>query len=112
MLSNTFNTNLYKNKTGTRTIKIIHNVIHHSLENALTAGMISRNPAHGVKLPKGTPKEIQIFNEDQVNQMLLAAQGDRYEALISSCCSDRFATIRTSRIAMERPGCELGNLES
>ncbi len=76
-----FYTNLYKNKTGTRTIKIIHSVIHHSLEDALTAGMINRNPAHGAKLPKGTQKEIQIFNEDQVNQMLLAAQGDRYEAL-------------------------------
>lgn len=76
-----FYLDLYKANTGVRTIKIIHSVLHHSLEDAVIAGMLNRNPAHGTKLPKTEQKEIRIYNEDQVNQLLLAAQGDRYEAL-------------------------------
>jgi integrase len=51
------------------------------MEDAMTAGHVNRNPAAGAKLPKSEQKEMKFLSEDQVSQLLLAAQGDRYEAL-------------------------------
>jgi integrase len=66
---------------GVRTIRVTHNLLHHSLEDAMEAGYINRNPSTGAVLPKMEQKEMKFLNEDQVCLLLLAANGDRYEAL-------------------------------
>jgi integrase len=44
-------------------------------------GLIGRNPAEVVTPPKSISKEMRFYDENLVNQMLLAARGDRHEAL-------------------------------
>jgi integrase len=72
---------LHREGIGARTIHIIHNVLHHALEDAYVAGYIKKNPAQGARHPKVIHKEMKVYNTDQVNQMLLAAQDDPYQAL-------------------------------
>ena len=43
--------------------------------------MLERNPASFVQPPKEPAKEMAILNESQVSQLLVAAQGPRWEAL-------------------------------
>jgi integrase len=67
--------------TGIRTVKVIHVVLHKALEQSVKLGMIGRNPTNAVTSPKYQPDEMKFYDEGQVNQMLLVARGDRYEAL-------------------------------
>ncbi len=62
-------------------MRILHAVLHRSLEQAVRWGMIDRNPAKAVIRPKPCRKEIQTLNSHQARQFLIAAQGSRYEAL-------------------------------
>jgi len=66
---------------STNTVRILHAVLHRSLEQAVRWGMIDRNPAKAVIRPKPCRKEIQTLNSHQARQFLIAAQGSRYEAL-------------------------------
>ena len=72
-----------KNKAGAgaRTVKVIHVVLHKSLEHAIKLGMIGRNPTYAVTPPRYQPDEMKFYDETQVSQLLLAARGDRNEAL-------------------------------
>jgi integrase len=70
-----------KSGTGIRTIKVIHVVLHKALGQSVKLGMIGRNPTDAVTPPRYQPVEMKSYDESQVNQMLLAARGDRYEAL-------------------------------
>ncbi len=72
-----------KNKAGAgpRTVRVIHVVLHKALEHALKLGMIGRNPTNAVSPPRYQPDEMKFYDETQVNQLLLAARGDRNEVL-------------------------------
>ena len=71
-----------KQGVGSRTISLIHAVIHRSLEMAKKQGMIGLNPAQVVEKSKVSKKEMSVLNEHQAQQLLIAAQGDRYETLL------------------------------
>jgi integrase len=64
-----------------RSIRIIHSVLHRSLNKAVQYGLVVKNPAHGAALPKYKHAEMQVLDESQVSRFLVAAQGSRYEAL-------------------------------
>jgi len=64
-----------------RNIRWIHSVLHRSLNDAVKRGAIGFNAAHGVRLPKLPHREMDILNENEVQQFLIAAQGNRHEAL-------------------------------
>jgi integrase len=66
---------------GTRTVRIIHNILHKSLEKAVRYGLLTQNPSHGAALPRVTPTEMNVLDEAQVGRFLVAAQGSYYEAL-------------------------------
>ena len=66
---------------GTRTIRLIHSVLHSALEHALRLGLISRNPSHGAILPRKKYREMAIFNEEQVSMFLIAASTSRFKLL-------------------------------
>ncbi len=78
---NHFYAGLVAKGVGVSNVRYSHRVLHSALEQAVKAGMIGRNPAHGATLPKSTHKEMQILNEQQVSLFLLAANGSRYKAL-------------------------------
>jgi integrase len=44
-------------------------------------GLIGRNPLSLIASPKATQKEMKALNDTQVHQLLIAAQGNRYEFL-------------------------------
>ena len=45
-----------------------------SLEQAITWGLLTRNPAEGVKIPKVVHKEMQVVNEDQAETIFTALE--------------------------------------
>ena len=66
---------------GTRTVRLIHSVLHCALGHALRLGIIYRNPSDAVYKPKAQKTEMQILDENQVRSFLIAARGKRLEAL-------------------------------
>ncbi len=76
-----FYSELIQSSVGVRSIRIIHSVLHRSLNKAIQYGLVVKNPAHGAALPKYRHAEMQVLDESQVSRFLVAAQGSRYEAL-------------------------------
>ena len=70
-----------KKGTSPRMVRYIHSVLRRSLNIAMRWGMIGRNPAPGVTLPKLKRKEMNTLNDSQVRVFLSVAKGLRYEAL-------------------------------
>jgi integrase len=68
-------------KVGTRTVRLVHGVLHSAMEKAVRLRLISSNPASGATLPRLVQREMQILDLDQVSRFLAAASGSRYEAL-------------------------------
>lgn len=66
---------------GIPTIQKIHTVLHSAFSHAVKTGLLTRNPASPAMPPKSPPREMKIYDENQVSQMLLAARGHRWEAL-------------------------------
>lgn len=75
------NDHLLTKSVGTNTVIKIHTVLCSALSQAVNTGMIGRNPAGLTKLPKAPFKEMKIFDEIQVCQMLGAAKSNRLETL-------------------------------
>jgi integrase len=74
-------TTLLDDEVGDYTIIKVHTVLHSALQQATYIGMISRNPASYAQPPKEPATEMAILNESQVSQLLVAANGHRWEAL-------------------------------
>src|SRR5919107_2040715 len=59
----------------------LHVVLHKALKAAVSDGLIPRNPAAGLKLPRIIREEIDPLNQDEARRLLEAARGDRLEGL-------------------------------
>lgn len=59
----------------------LHAVLHKALKAAVADGLIPRNAASGIKLPRIAREEIQPLTDKQVRLLMDAARGDRLEAL-------------------------------
>jgi integrase len=70
-----------KEGRGARTIQLIHAVLHNALKQAVREGLLGRNPASAVERPKVEQSEMRIFNEEQIQQFLIAASGSSFEAV-------------------------------
>ena len=66
---------------GTYTVIKIHTVLRSALSQAVKTGMIGRNPASVTKPPKAPFREMKIYDESQVNQMLVSSKNNRLDAL-------------------------------
>jgi len=66
---------------GTRTVRIVHNILHKSLDKAVRYRLVVANPAHGAELPRYRHSEMKVFDEAQVTQFLVAAQDSHFLAL-------------------------------
>jgi len=74
---------LLKQGISHRNVRYVHSLLHRSLKDAALRGLIHHNPAHGARQPKLVQKEMQILDENQVTQFLLAAKGHRHGALFN-----------------------------
>ena len=65
-----------------RTIVLIHAVLHSALENAVKWGLVSRNVAKLVSLPRIERYEAQTLTAEQAVMLLEVARESRIEALL------------------------------
>jgi len=63
------------------TVHKLHVVLHKALKAAVADGLIPRNAAAGLKLPRITREEIDPLSPEEARCLLEAASGDRLEAL-------------------------------
>jgi integrase len=63
------------------TVHKMHVVLHKALKAAVADGLIPRNAAAGLKLPRITREEIDPLTEEQSRRLLESVRGDRLEAL-------------------------------
>lgn len=63
-----------KEGVGVRTVQVIHAVLHNALNQAIQLGVISQNPCDLTKPPKPPQKEMQTYDEIQVQRLLIAAK--------------------------------------
>jgi len=63
------------------TVHKLHVVLHRVLKAAVADGLIPRNAAAGLKLPRITREEIDPLTPEETRLLLEAASGDRLEAL-------------------------------
>lgn len=73
---------LLMQNVGVFAVRKCHTVLHSALQQALRAGILSRNPATFAQPPRLPIKEMGIFDESQVSQLLVAASGYRLGILI------------------------------
>jgi integrase len=62
-------------------LHVVHVVLHKALKAAVSDGLIPRNVAAGLKLPRITREEIDPLDAEGARRLLEAARGDRLEAL-------------------------------
>jgi integrase len=66
-----------------RVVRYTHAVLTSSLKQAVNWGMLARNPAALVQLPKQTRKEMRALSSSEAKRFLKALEGDRYATLFS-----------------------------
>jgi len=64
-----------------RTVQYAHAVLHRALDQAVRWNLVARNPTDAVDAPRPQRKEITVFNTEQAQQFLDAAQDDWLHAL-------------------------------
>lgn len=73
------------NKLGDENIRKVHTLINESLNKAFKWEMIIRNPAALVDPPKISRKEVEVWDEEEVQKFLAVAKDSRYyEAFLIS----------------------------
>jgi len=60
-----------------RNVQLVQGVLDRALNVAQKQGMIGKNPARAVELPKVVCKEMKILDDHQVRQFLIVAQVHR-----------------------------------
>lgn len=66
------------NRLSSENIRKIHTIINDSLNKAYKWGMISKNPASLVDAPKVIKKEVEVWNQEEINCFLKHAKSSRY----------------------------------
>lgn len=76
-------TNKYtKEKLSTRTVKLIFTLINDFMVKAVTEGIIAKNPAQGVVLPKQEKKETKYLDPDSLKKLMRHAKGSKHYTAI------------------------------
>ncbi len=63
-----------------RMVHYVHTLIHAALKQAVKEGLIIRNPADAVELPKVKKREIEPLTREEITAFLDAIRGDRLYA--------------------------------
>ncbi|EQB37061.1 hypothetical protein M948_09230 [Virgibacillus sp. CM-4] len=66
------------NKLSSENLRKIHSIINNSLTKAFKWGMINKNPASLVDAPKVVKKEVEVWNQDEINKFLDKAKNSHY----------------------------------
>lgn len=63
------------------TVRYVHAVLHHALDDAVKWGLLARNVADAVEPPQKARTEMRVWNAEEVGRVLRAGSGDPLEAL-------------------------------
>jgi len=74
-------TGMLEQKLSARTIRYTHAVLNSALKQAVKWGLLSRNPAEAVDLPRKDQREMKVLSPEQAGAFLTAAKDDRWHAL-------------------------------
>lgn len=75
-------TSLQEKKVGDRTCQIIYATLHAAFHSAVRKGIVGRNPLDGVEKPRVKhPRKMVTLQSEEVQRLLIAAEGQRDEAL-------------------------------
>jgi integrase len=74
-------TAMLKSGLSPKTVNYHHSVLHVALETALKWGLIYRNPADAVAPPRIMRKDMQTYDEGELNQFLTVAKDSPYYEL-------------------------------
>jgi len=76
---------LYSQKIGQglspRSVLHLHRVVHRALAHAHRWGLVDANQADLVEPPRPEPREMKALSPGEARRVLVAASGDRFEAL-------------------------------
>ena len=76
---------LYRSKLDSglspRTVQMVHLTLHKALKQAVKWMLIPRNIAEAVDPPRPAAKELRPLGSGQVKKLLVAARGEKLEAL-------------------------------
>ena len=64
---------------SSKTIKNIHGILHHALEQAMLNNYIRSNPSNACVIPKAIKKKVKPMNEHHIADFLKAIKGHKYE---------------------------------
>jgi integrase len=70
-----------KGGLSARTVRYMHVTLHKALKNAVRIGIIIRNPADAVEVPRQKGREMRIMNESDIHIFLEYAKDTSYHAL-------------------------------
>jgi len=76
-----FYASLLKKGLSTTTVQHLHTIFHSALKDAVRLGLLQRNVTDLVHVPRRAHHEMVTLSEIDVRRFLIAAKGDRYEAL-------------------------------
>jgi len=88
---------------GSRSVRYIHSTMHKALKSAVKMGMLARNPADAVDIPKVTRHEMKVMSESDMHIFLEYAKDTPYYALFYTAL---FTGMRRSEILALR-WCDL-----
>lgn len=64
-----------------KTIKNIHGILHHALQQAMLNNYIRANPSNSCVIPRAAKKKVKPLNEYQIADFLKAIKGHKYESM-------------------------------
>jgi len=88
-------TNKLNDGLSALTVRYHHTVIHKALHTALKWGLVNRNVADGVDVPRSRHGEMKTWDEDEITHFLTAVKGSPYYAL---CHTALFTGMRRSEL--------------
>lgn len=76
-----FYNSLSKGKLSPKSVKIIHGVLHRSLQQAVAIGYLRVNPSNACILPRMERRELAPLDDDAIRRLMEALKGHTYEHL-------------------------------
>lgn len=100
-------TSLRQQSYSPRTIEYVHTILKNALKKAVQSKMIEANPCEFVELPKKRRSTPRIFNREEAQAFLKAAQSNKHGlifefGLITGARPEEYLAIQWSDLEMDR----------
>ena len=82
MVQSLYNSLLNERRLSAKSVKNIHGVFHHAMEQAKRLGYLRINPLDAVVLPRVEKKQIHTIADDHMTAFLQAIRGDPFELVL------------------------------